>query len=292
MKIEPTQLKTINSIVEARYKTGKPAMSAKLTQQHQRIILQSGAAGDSVGPPPAKLFAKGGPITNSRNIINDFGLYLRKKGMPIPDKAGWTFQQADQVDEIQSEFDDRRDQLDSLLAHIRVTYQQLKDEGEKRLGQLVDEVKYPDVDEFLDDFEFTLRWSGTSADISTGVLSAVSRETAARIRATQQTTEDTLKEAHGVLVRDAVNEMAEVIDALLKGKRLRQERIDKLAKASEEIRRKNWLRLPELTALVQTLRDLTIDTSEIPTEELRREHARKVDEAKSEAEKTLAALGV
>ena len=118
-------------------------------------------------------------------------------------------------------------------------------------------------------------------------MGAVSKETAARIRSTQQTTEDTLKEAHGNLVRDAVNEMADVVDALLKGKRLRQERIDKLSKASEEIHRKNWLQLPELTALVNTLRDLTVDPSE-----LRREHADKVVVAKEEAEKTLAALGV
>tara|TARA_R110000765_G_scaffold381554_1_gene472798 strand:- start:120 stop:989 length:870 start_codon:yes stop_codon:yes gene_type:complete len=286
-------LNIINSIIEARYKTGKPTMSAKLMEQHQRIIFQNGASGDAVGAPPAKLFAKGGPITDARNIINNFGLFIRDKGMPVPDKVGWTFQKAEDVDDIQSEFDGKRDELDRLLLEIRGRYDTLVAEGGKRLGQLVDEVRYPDVEEFLDDFKFKLRWSGTSTDISkTGVMGAVSSETAARIRATQQTTEDTLKEAHGHLVRDAVNEMADVVEALLKGKRLRQERIDKLAKASEEIHRKNWLQLPELTSLVNTLRDLTIDTSEIPTEELRREHARKVDDAKSEAEKTLAALGV
>ena len=286
-------LNIINSIVEARYKTGKPAMSSKLEQQHQRIVSASGAADDAVGAPPAKLFDKGGPITEARNIINNFGLYIRKKGMPVPDKVGWTFQRVDEVDEIQSAFDEKRDELDRLLLDIRDRYDSLRAEGAERLGRLSIEVDYPPVEEFLSDFEFGLRWSGTSTDISrTNIMGAVSKETAARIRSTQQTTEDTLKEAHGNLVRDAVNEMADVVDALLKGKRLRQERIDKLSKASEEIHRKNWLQLPELTALVNTLRDLTVDTSEIPTVELRREHADKVVVAKEEAEKTLAALGV
>lgn len=286
-------LNIINSIIEARYKTGKPTMSSKLEKQHERIVVMAGAMDDAVGAPPAKLFAKGGPITEARNIINNFGLYIRKKGMPVPDKVGWTFQKVDEVDGIQSEFDGKRDELDHLLLEIRDRYDSLKHEGEKRLGRLRDEVEYPDVEDFLGDFEFGLRWSGTSTNISeTNVLGAVSKETAARIRSTQQTTADTLKEAHGHLVRDAVNEMADVVDALLKGKRLRQERLDKLAKASEEIHRKNWLQLPELTSLVNTLRDLTVDTAEIPTVELRRDHADKVNIAKAEAEQTLAALGV
>ena len=286
-------LNIINSIIEARYKTGKPAMSQKLEKQHERLIAYSGAREDAVDAPRSKLFAKGGPITKARAIINNFGTYIRKKGMPVPDKVGWTFQKVDEVDSIQEEFDKQRDDLDHLYGEIRDRYDSLKNEGEKRLGTLRDEVQYPAVEDFLREFELGLRWSGTSTNISeTNVLGAVSKETAARIRSTQQTTADTLKEAHGHLVRDAVNEMADVVDALLKGKRLRQERLDKLAKASEEIHRKNWLQLPELTSLVNTLRDLTVDTSEIPTVELRREHADKVTIAKAEAEKTLAALGV
>tara|TARA_Y100001937_G_scaffold26125_1_gene37461 strand:+ start:1294 stop:2160 length:867 start_codon:yes stop_codon:yes gene_type:complete len=285
-------LNIINSIVEARYRTGKPCMSAKLEATARQIVSRNGASEDAINAPSGKLFAAGGPITKARSIINGFSAYLKKRGMPVPQKAGWTYQRVDQVDEIQAEFDSRRDELDVLLQEIRERYPTLQRQGAMAVGALSMEMTWPDPEEFISEFTFSLGWSGTATNISTNIMAAVSKETAARLRASQLTSEDSLKEAHAGVVEDAIKEMKGVIDMLVNGQRLKQARLDKLAAASDELRNKNWLRIPEMTDLMNTLRSLAIDKDGIPTKELRRDHAKKVDRAMSKAEETLSALGV
>ena len=160
------------------------------------------------------------------------------------------------------------------------------------VGALSMEMTWPDPEEFISEFTFSLGWSGTATNISTNIMAAVSKETAARLRASQLTSEDSLKEAHAGVAEDAIKEMKGVIDMLVNGQRLKQARLDKLAAASDELRNKNWLRIPEMTDLMNTLRSLAIDKDGIPTKELRRDHAKKVDRAMSKAEETLSALGV
>lgn len=285
-------LNIINSIVEARYETSKPCMSAKLEATARQIVSRNGASEDAINAPSGKLFAAGGPITKARSIINGFSAYLKKRGMPVPQKAGWTYQRVDQVDEIQAEFDKQRDELDVLLQDIRERYPTLQRQGAMAVGALSMEMTWPDPEEFISEFTFSLGWSGTATNISTNIMAAVSKETAARLRASQLTSEDSLKEAHAGVVEDAIKEMKGVIDMLVNGQRLKQARLDKLAAASDELRNKNWLRIPEMTDLMNTLRSLAIDKDGIPTKELRRDHAKKVDRAMSKAEETLSALGV
>ena len=285
-------LNIINSIVEARYETSKPCMSAKLEATARQIVSRNGASEDAINAPSGKLFAAGGPITKARSIINGFSAYLKKRGRPVPQKAGWTYQRVDQVDEIQAEFDKQRDELDVLLQDIRERYPTLQRQGAMAVGALSMEMTWPDPEEFISEFTFSLGWSGTATNISTNIMAAVSKETAARLRASQITSEDSLKEAHAGVVEDAIKEMKGVIDMLVNGQRLKQARLDKLAAASDELRNKNWLRIPEMTDLMNTLRNLAIDKDGIPTKELRRDHAKKVDKAMSKAEETLSALGV
>jgi hypothetical protein len=285
-------LNIINSIVEARYETSKPCMSAKLEDTARQIVSRNGASEDAINAPSGKLFAAGGPITKARSIINGFSAYLKKRGMPVPQKVGWTYQQVSQVDEIQAEFDKQRDELDVLLQDIRERYPTLQRQGAMAVGALSMEMTWPDPEEFISEFTFSLGWSGTATNISTNIMAAVSKETAARLRASQITSEDSLKEAHAGVVEDAIKEMKGVIDMLVNGQRLKQARLDKLAAASDELRNKNWLRIPEMTDLMNTLRNLAIDKDGIPTKELRRDHAKKVDKAMSKAEETLSALGV
>ena len=285
-------LNIINSIVEARYETSKPCMSAKLEDTARQIVSRNGASEDAINAPSGKLFAAGGPITKARSIINGFSAYLKKRGMPVPQKVGWTYQQVSQVDEIQAEFDKQRDELDVLLQDIRERYPTLQRQGAMAVGALSMEMTWPDPEEFISEFTFSLGWSGTATNISTNIMAAVSKETAARLRASQLTSEDSLKEAHAGVVEDAIKEMKGVIDMLVNGQRLKQARLDKLAAASDELRNKNWLRIPEMTDLMNTLRNLAIDKDGIPTKELRRDHAKKVDKAMSKAEETLSALGV
>ena len=168
-------LNIINSIVEARYRTGKPCMSAKLEATARQIVSRNGASEDAINAPSGKLFAAGGPITKARSIINGFSAYLKKRGMPVPQKAGWTYQRVDQVDEIQAEFDSRRDELDVLLQEIRERYPTLQRQGAMAVGALSMEMTWPDPEEFISEFTFSLGWSGTATNISTNIMAAVSK---------------------------------------------------------------------------------------------------------------------
>lgn len=287
------QLDTINSIVMARLLTGKPSVSAKLERQHENIVSASGAESDAVRAPSGRLFAKGGLVADAFSIINGMSVILRKKGNAVPDMVGATYLQAEDIDEIQKEFDERNDKLDQLKAQIRQQYASLVAAGQSHLGTLKNEIMYPTVDEFLDDFRFQLKWLGQPQGIEGTVLGAVSRETAARVRAaSQKDAQSMLTEAHGRLVQTAIAEMGDVVTALTTGKRLRQERLDKLSRLADEIESKNWLKLPELHDTVAKLRELHVDASEIPLEDDRKKHAARIEAAREDASKTLASLGL
>lgn len=287
------QLSTINSIVTARLITGKPSVSAVLERQHREIISRSGADAAAVRAPSGRLFAKGGLVSDAFNVINGMGLFLRKRGNAVPDMAGTTYQLATDIDAIQAEFDTRRDALDGLLSQIRQQYESLVAQGRLSLGHLTSEVVYPDVEEFVSDFRFELRWLGQPSGIEGTVLGAVSKETAARIRASsQQNASDMLTESHLRLIGTAVDEMTDVIAALSEGKRLRQERLDRLIKTAEDMQRKNWLGIPQITDLAAKLRGLHVQACELPTEDDRKGHAKAIEAAKQQAANTLAALGL
>jgi len=161
------------------------------------------------------------------------------------------------------------------------------------LGFLRMEVEYPAVEHFLADFRFELRWLGQPAGIDGTVLGAVSRETAARIRATSaQNADNMLTEAHLNLISTAVEEMGDVVAALTEGKRLRQERLDRLAKLSDDLTRKNWLKMPAIADLATKLRSLHVQADELPTEDDRKSHAKQVAAAQQQAAATLAELGL
>lgn len=285
----------INSIVVCRLITGKPSTSAKLPEQHADILLRSGAADGAVRAPSARLFARGGAVSEAFATINGMSLYLRKKGNSVPDQPGTTYQLATGIDGIQKEYDERRDALDSQLATIRRDYDELIAAGRSSLGDLDREVAWPPVLDFLSQFRFELRWLGQPSAIGDSTLiGAVSRETAARVRAASQSAAaGMLTEAHGNLLRDACAEMADVIEKLTTGKRLRQERLDRLAEVAAELESKNWLQLPGLAATASQLRELhKVAASDLPTAAERRDHADKVGRAMHDANVTLASLGL
>jgi len=294
MNLKPEhQLNTVNSVVIARLVTAKPSISAKLERQHKAIIANAFADESAVRAPSGRLFAKGGLVSDAFNLINGMSLFLRKKGNPVPDMVGTTYQLADDIDDIQKEFDERRDKLDQLLNTIRSQYDTLVEAGQRKLGNLMHEVEYPNVDEFISEFRFEIKWLGQPSGIQDTVLGAVSRETAARIRAaSKQSADDMLTEAHARLVENAITEMGDVALALTQGQRLRQERLDRLSKLADEIEQKNWLKLPQLHDTVRRLRSLHCQATDLPTEQERKDKAKAIELAKADATKTLAELGL
>jgi len=287
-------LTTLNSILMVRLVTGKPKLSATLETTHKKIAYANGADEKFVRAPSAKLFVtKGNAIGEVNNLINGMSIFLKKKGMSVPDFDGTTYQQATDADDIQAEFDTRRDAIDGLLAEIRRDYDSYVSEALKHINGFRSEVEWPTVDEFIGGYKFDLKWLGQPQSIEGTVLAKVSSETAARVRASsEQSVNQMLLEAHGGCISAAIAEMGEAITALTKGQRLRQERFDRLESCAEELRNKNWLNLPELDAVIDLLKPCIIQADTLPEPYQRREHAKRIAEAKAAAEKTLTDLGL
>jgi len=287
-------LTSINSILMVRLITGKPKLSATLERTHKQIAYANGADESFVRAPSAKLFeTKNNAIGQVNNLINGMGLYLKKRGMSVPDFDGTTYQQAINADEIQLEFDKRKDQIDGLLREVHENYQSYVNEGHKHISGFRDEVQWPTADEFVNGYKFELKWLGQPQSIENSVLSAVSSETAARVRASsEQAVSQMLLEAHGGTIEAAIREMGDTIEALTKGSRLRQERFDRLETCMDDLRNKNWLNLPELDSIIDALKPCIVGADTLPENHQRRDHAKKLAEAKRTAEKTLTDLGL
>ena len=289
------ELTTINSVIMVRLVTGKPALSAKLEKTHQQIAYAKGADEKAIRAPSAKLFqTRGNAIGEINNIINGMAVYLKKKGMSVPDFDGTTYQQANDADEIQSEFDKRRDQLDALLNEVHTNYQSYVNEGLKHIAAFNDEVEWPTADEFIGGYRLELKWLGQPQSIANSVLSSVSTETAARVRASsEQSVSRMLLEAHGQTISETIEEMGRTIEALTKGQRLKQARFNAMQDRIGDLKNKNWLNLPQLDAIIDMLKPcVDAQVSDFPESHQRRAHAKSIAIAKAEAEKVLTELGL
>ena len=287
-------LTSINSVIMVRLLTGKPRLSATLESTQRAIVLAKGADKEFVRAPSAKLFkTKDNAIAEINNTINGMGVYLKKMGMSVPDFEGTTYQQAVNADDIQREFDTRRDKIDALLNEVYTNYDHYVAEGQKHINGFRDEVQWPTADEFINGYKFDLKWLGQPQSIENSVLSAVSNETAARVRAnSQQAVSQMLLEAHGETIENAINEMGKTIRALTEGSRLHASRFTHLESCVDDLRKKNWLNLPELDSIIDALKPCIVDADTLPENHQRIEHAKKLEAAKRTAENTLTALGL
>jgi hypothetical protein len=294
MNTDMQQLTSVNSIVMARLITGKPKLSTPLEKTHKQIVWAKGANEESVRAPSAKLFrTKDNAIAEINNLINGMAVYLKKKGMAVPNFDGTTYQQATNADEIQTEFDKRRDQIDGLLKQVYDHYDSFVAEGRKNVSGFHDEVEWPTADEFVSGYKFDLKWLGQPQSIDNSVLSAVSNETAARVRASsQQAVSQMLLEAHGETIEEAITEMGKTIEILTSGKRLHSSRFTHLESCINNLKQKNWLKLPEFDSIIDALKPCIVDPDALPDNSQRIDHAEKIKAAKATAEKTLTALGL
>ena len=159
------------------------------------------------------------------------------------------------------------------------------------LHSLAAEIIVPTVDEFMGRFVFEMTLRSLPASIDESIIGQATEETAARIRASNAKVQDEFRQAHAQPVASCIAELANTIDQLTKGKRLRQERLDKLASAAS-MREQNWLGLPDLSALATKLEALAINRDALPDKAAREGHATKVATVKGEAESLLSAFGI
>jgi hypothetical protein len=220
---------------------------------------------------------------------------IRKLALPCPTIEGASYVQARHVDDVQRIVDDAAAQLTSIRRDIVEEWPQLVSSAAAALGDLARTVEWPTATEFAGRFTISLVWLGQPAPVSGTVLEAVSTETAARVRASSEAAvRRDLLEAHGHPVRELIGSLVETVEQIRHGKRLRSERLDGIRQWADEIASKNWLALPELDSLVESLRgsvDGLHDAAALTRTE-RLGVADAVEQARLKAAETLASLGL
>jgi len=295
-------VKELNSILIAKVSTAKPSLTRSLPKQLTDLCRRAGVDEAEVNAPSVKV-VKSELVREAFKLINGMTPFLRKgkegvtgsklaKGLAVDEINGATYIKAADVEGIQKEFDARRSQLDKLLNQIGNQYDSLIRERLAEIGLLADEVEVPSREEFLADFGFDLEFRSVDSGVSNAVLDQVSGEVAARLRANNAKVQNEFKAAHAQPIRTCISELTETIGQLVDGKRLRQERLDKVVAAAADMREQNWLGLPDLSGLATKLEGLAAKKEDLPTAADREKHAVKAKAVKAEAESVLAGFGI
>lgn len=295
-------MKELNSILIAKVSTSKPTLTRSLPKQLTDICRRAGVDEKEVKAPSTAI-VKSDLVKESFKLINGMTPFLRKgkegvtgeklkKGLAVEDIVGASYVKAADVEAIQKEFDARRSNLDRLIESIGNQYGDLIRERLARLGGLRFEIEIPSCEEFLADFGFGIEFRSLGVGVSNDVLDQVSGEVAARLRANNAKVQDEFRAAHAQPIRTCISELTETIGQLVDGKRLRQERLDKVVAAAADMREQNWLGLPDLSGLATKLEGLAAKKEDLPTAADREAHADKAKAVKAEAENVLAGFGI
>lgn len=295
-------MKELNSILIAKVSTSKPTLTRSLPKQLTDICRRAGVDEKEVKAPSTAI-VKSDLVKESFKLINGMTPFLRKgkegvtgeklkKGLSVDDIVGASYVKAADVEAIQKEFDARRSNLDRLIESIGNQYGDLIRERLARLGGLRFEIEIPSCEEFLADFGFGIEFRSLGEGVSNDVLDQVSGEVAARLRANNAKVQDEFRAAHAQPIRTCISELTETIGQLVDGKRLRQERLDKVASVAADMREQNWLGLPDLSGLATKLEGLAAKKEDLPTAADREAHADKAKAVKAEAESVLAGFGI
>lgn len=295
-------MKELNSILIAKVSTAKPSLTRSLPKQLADICQRAGVEKKEVNAPTVKV-VKSELVKEAFKLINGMTPFLRKgkegvtgeklpKGLAVDEIAGATYIKADDVEAIQKEFDARRSNLDHLLRQIGDQYDHLIESRLAEIGNFRFEIEVPTREDFLADFHFDMEFRSVDSGVSNDVLDQVSDEVAARLRANNAKVQNEFKAAHAQPIRTCIAELTETIDQLVDGKRLRQERLDKVVAAAADMREQNWLGLPDLSGLATKLEGLAAKKEDLPDAAAREAHADKAKTVKAEAESLLAGFGI
>jgi hypothetical protein len=297
-KIENTDMQNltqINSLVLVKLSSTAPSTSVLHKGATAKLVNANGTKKKAARVHATIVERKGSAVGRAAALVNTTQAAIRKHALPCPTIEGASYVQAKDVDAVQQIFDDAVAKLVTIRQDIVAEWPSLVAAARLDLGQLAYEVEWPTAEEFAARFTLSLTWLGQPAPIAGTLLESVTAETAARVRASsEQAVRNDLLAAHGHPVRELVATLAESVDQVRNGLRIRQERFDKIRTAADDIAAKNWLALPELDKLVESLRESVegvTDASSL-TKGQRADAADKIAEAHRKAEQTLADLGL
>jgi hypothetical protein len=288
-------LTQINSLVLCKLSSTAPSTSVLHKQATVKLAATNGATKKAARVHATLVERRGTAVGRAAALVQDTQRKIRKLALPCPSIDGASYVQARHVDSIQQIADDATAKLRAIRQDIVAEWPQLKAAAAADLGTLASGVEWPTAEEFAARFTVSLTWLGQPAPISGTALEAVTSETAARVRASSEAAvKRDLLEAHGAPVRELIAELAKTVDQIQHGQRLRSERFDRIRTAADEIASKNWLALPELDKLVESLRqsvDGVTDAASLTSGD-RARAAANIEQARRQAANTLADLGL
>jgi hypothetical protein len=290
-----TNLNQINSLVLVKLSSTAPSTSVLHKSATAKLVNANGITKKAARVHATIVERKGSAVGRAASLVTSTQAAIRKYALPCPSIEGASYVQAKDVDSVQQIFDDAVAKLVTIRQDIVAEWPHLVAAARLTLGPLAYEVEWPTAEEFANRFTISLTWLGQPAPIAGTLLESVTAETAARVRASsEQAVRSDLLAAHGYPVRDLIANLAESVDQVRNGKRIRQERFDNIRAAADDIAAKNWLALPELDKLVASLRESVEDVTDAAslTKGQRDAAADRIAEAHRKAEQTLADLGI
>jgi hypothetical protein len=288
-------LTQINSLVLVKLSSTAPSTSTLHKSATAKLAEDNGASKKSARVRATIIERKGSAVGRAAALVSSTQNAIRKFALPCTAIEGASYVQAKDIDSVQQIFDDAIAKLAIIRTDIVAEWPALVAAARNDLGQLAWDVEWPTADEFADKFTISLTWLGQPAPISGTPLETVTAETAARVRASsEQAVRADLLAAHGYPVRDLIVNLAESVEQVRNGKRIRQERFDNIRAAADDIAAKNWLALPELDKLVASLRESVEEVTDAASlsKGQRDAAADRIAEAHRKAEQTLADLGI
>lgn len=287
----------LSSVVLANVTTRRGGGTQKCDQTAYEVARDNGADQDRIRV--SFTYLKDDSITHARSIISKLVRELTKFTLPCPSFKGAKYVKAVDMERVQSMVDKADAELYAAKRDIIDHWDTIVTNAKTAASRMADtnDIEWPTADDYADTLAIELEWLASPAPVKDTVLETISDEVASRARASQASDKMFLK-AHAAPVREVLTALAKAANATRestkKGKRLRQANFDNLAEAIENVRQFNWLNVPELNALADSLQSRGIIAPDAPSLQSGERYAlaNKLDEATSAAADTLADLGI
>ena len=245
----------INSLVQCLFKSGAYSLSQNMKDVAADMASQYSADASDIKALTHIFENKGTPIGALKARIEKVRTDIKAKGLPNPVATGHLYVQRRDIADIQTLFDEADRDLVGLKGNVRKAWSGLVHEAKARKGGFTDHIVWPTVEDFLDRYKIELRWLPQPMAIPAGVLSGLTAEVRAEAEAASKAAVETmLREAHIGPVRDVLKSIGDMLESFDGGKkRFRQEPFDKLKAAAQQLDDLNWLRIPEIGQLCDSL---------------------------------------
>lgn len=253
---KPLQIRSAQGLTTLSLSPGQPTWrfqsKARTSEARIKYASETTTVNDNIWAREGDLVVAAGIVAKAAGKIREFGLPQKRRGD--------YYLKREDVPAVYAIRDKAEAALVPVRARIVADYPNILASNQERIDRLdpTANIKWPATGHDLAN-EFFVEVAITAGPTPFDpVLGEVSDEVAARIRAASHAqVEADLRAAQSAPVADLLSEIEAAISALATGKRLRTERIEKVANAAERLARLNWLEVPEIDRVVAEIKTAT-----------------------------------